>query len=190
MPVRVKKHHPALKHAGYSATGLLPGESAEEFEKLHRELVAELAPSGALENDVVTTAARLVWRKKNLETFRIAQFARGRYAQIEEEKVPEEREIFETFRNTIPVDPDVLEGAIRASEDQARKELGDKYRLVEIGEVATIDQLMKDLDVQDRLDAMIDKCLKRLLFLRGLKSISAAGSQAPQERLAGPSRAA
>ena len=33
---------------------------------------------------------------------------------------------------------------------------------------------MRDLEVQDRLDAMIDKCLKRLLFLRGLKSISAS----------------
>ena len=64
------------------------------------------------------------------------------------------------------------------------------YELVEIGEIASVDQLMKDLEVQDRLDAMIDKCLKRLLFLRGLKSISSASTSAPRERLAAPSKAA
>jgi hypothetical protein len=36
---------------------------------------------------------------------------------------------------------------------------------------------------------MIDKLLKRLLFLRGLKSISIASTSAPRERLAGLSRA-
>jgi hypothetical protein len=35
MAVRVKKIHPALKHGGYSATGLLPGEDPAAFEKLH-----------------------------------------------------------------------------------------------------------------------------------------------------------
>ena len=82
MSFHVKKHHPALKHAGYSATGILPGENPAEFEKLHRELIAEFNPNGALENDIVATMARLVWRKRNLETFRIAERARARCAQI------------------------------------------------------------------------------------------------------------
>ena len=86
--VQVKKHHPALKHAGYAATGILPGENPAEFEKLHRDLIAELGPNGALENDIVATMARLVWRKQNLETFRIAELARARYEQIRHEKVP------------------------------------------------------------------------------------------------------
>jgi hypothetical protein len=91
MPVQVKKHHPALKHAGYAATGILPGENLAEFEKLHRDLIAELGPNGALENDIVATIARLFWRKKNLKTFRIAELARARYAQITDEKVPEDK---------------------------------------------------------------------------------------------------
>jgi hypothetical protein len=193
MPVQVKKHHPALKHAGYAATGILPGENSAEFEKLHRDLIAELGPNGALENDVVATMARLVWRKKNLETFRIAELARSRYAQIMRERVPEDKIDYpeHTFGTVIEkVDPAVREAAIRAAVDQARKELGDAYGLVEIGEIASVDQLMKGLEVQDRLDAMIDKCLKRLLFLRGLKSISSASTSAPRERLAGPSKAA
>jgi len=38
-----------------------------EFEKLHRDLIAE--PNGLFENDIVATMARVLWRKQNLETF-------------------------------------------------------------------------------------------------------------------------
>jgi hypothetical protein len=43
--VRHKKHHSALKHGGYSALGLLPGESPTEFEQLHKRVIEEFAPS-------------------------------------------------------------------------------------------------------------------------------------------------
>ena len=36
----------------------------------------------------------------------------------------------------------------------------------------SIDKLMKDLAVEDRLDGLLDRCLKRLLFVRGLKSLN------------------
>lgn len=191
MPVQGKKYHPALKHAGYAATGILPGENPAEFEKLHRDLIAEFDPNGALENDIVATMAHLVWRKKNRGTFRIAELARAHYAQIIS-KVPQDKIDFPRLSETVieKVDPAVREAAFRAAEDQARKELGDAYELVKLDEIASVDQLMKDLEVQDRLDAMIDKCLKRLLFVRGLKSISSASTSAPRGRLAGPSKAA
>jgi hypothetical protein len=48
MSARVKKFHPALKYAGYSATGLLPGEDPAAFEELHQDLIAELQPDGPL----------------------------------------------------------------------------------------------------------------------------------------------
>jgi hypothetical protein len=43
-----------------SATRILPGESAAEFEKLHRELTAEFSPNGALEDEIVAAMTRLV----------------------------------------------------------------------------------------------------------------------------------
>jgi hypothetical protein len=46
MLTRLNKLHPALKHAGYSATTLLPGEDPAAFEKLHRALIHEFAPVG------------------------------------------------------------------------------------------------------------------------------------------------
>jgi hypothetical protein len=74
----------------------------------------------------------------------------------------------------------------RTAEDQVRKEFGPAYELAEID--ATLDRLMDDFEVRDRLDAMVERCLKRLLFLRRLKSISAA-SPSSMKPLAGPSRA-
>jgi hypothetical protein len=195
MPTLVNKIHPALKHGGYAATAILPGENRADFEKLHQSLIAELAPVGALEDDIVATMARFVWRKQNLATFRIAELARNRYSAIESRKLPN------TFFSTVfpgeEEDPAKRGAAIRAAEDEARKELGDIYELVEIGKTATVDRLLQDLEVEERLDAMIDKCLKRLLFLRGLKSLSTASSSAPpqpipepQRRIPGPTRAA
>src|SRR5271163_763486 len=87
MVVRVKKSSPAFKHGAYSAVTILPGESAAEFEKLHEELIAELAPSGALEHNIVATIAQLVWRRQNLRILRLATFARGRYSQIRQEEI-------------------------------------------------------------------------------------------------------
>ena len=72
---RVNRIHPALKHGAYSATAVLPGESRAAFEKLHRGLIAEFIPSGVLEDDIVMDMARLVWRKQNLGTLRIAERA-------------------------------------------------------------------------------------------------------------------
>jgi hypothetical protein len=138
MSIQVKKPHPALKHGGYSATNILPGEDSTAFEKLQRGLIAELSPTGVLEDDIVATITRLVWRKQNLAPVRRADLAR-------------------------------------------ESELG---------------RLLEDLGVEARLDALIDKCLKRLLFVRGLKSLPTASSSAPPQpipepqRIPGPTKAA
>jgi hypothetical protein len=174
MSVRFKKIHPALKHAGYSATALLPGEDRVAFEKLHRALIAEFMPAGALEEDIVADLARLIWRKQNLATFRIAQLADARREQIKDETVPRLE-----FRIPGDVDADEKEEARRAADEQARQELGDIHQLIDIGEPATIEGLMKELDVKERLDGMINRCLKQLLTVRGVKSLSSSTS-APQ----------
>jgi hypothetical protein len=55
--------------------------------------------------------------------------------------------------------------------------------LAGIGEQATVDRLLQDLGVEERLDALVDKYLERL-FLRGVKSsqgvlFSAAATRSP-----------
>jgi hypothetical protein len=77
MSVRFKKIHPALKHAAYSATTILPGEDRAAFEKLHRDLIAEFKPFGASEESIIAKLAHRLWRSQNLAIFRIAELARA-----------------------------------------------------------------------------------------------------------------
>jgi hypothetical protein len=83
-------------------------------------LIAELIPNGALEEDIVATMARLIWRKQNLSTFRIAELARGHCEQLMNELAPEHKPLF---------DPAEREAAIQTAENQARNELGPERRL-------------------------------------------------------------
>jgi hypothetical protein len=188
----VNKSHPALKHGGYSTITILPTESVAEFEKLHRDLISELVPNSALADDIVATIRRMVWRKRNLPTFRTAEVARFNYEIIMSREfsrmLPEE---------TLPPELQGRAGAyteadakkIEAINDVARKELGDDaYKLAHVGETATVSGLMNDLEVRERLNAIIERCLKRLLIVKELESILAPSSSLPSKRLAGSRR--
>jgi hypothetical protein len=187
MLTRLNKVHPALKHAGYSATTLLPGEDPAAFEKLHRALIHEFAPLGTLEEEIVADMARLTWRKQNLATFRIAQLAQKRHDEINAEKVPT-LDFCADDEDYLALREARREG-YQAAKEQAQQELGDTYELIDIGEPATIKGLMDELDIKERLDSLISKCLKQLLMVRGVKSLSAAPSSVPMPQISGPRKA-
>jgi len=184
MSNRIDRLHPAVKHGAYSATALLPGESPAEFEKLHRDLIAEFAPCGVLEDDIVMTMARLVWRKQNLTTLRIAERAQARRAAIVDEKLEVSFPLPLITRGSDEVDFKELR---RDAVSEAKKELGENYEFVEIGAAATFDGLRNELEIQERLDAAINRCLKQLLMVRGVKSVTAAPPSAAK-RITGPSK--
>jgi hypothetical protein len=180
-----KRVPPALRHGAYSATALLPGENRSEFEKLHREITTELCPNGALEHDIIFTIARLVWRKQHLTTCRKAELAQKRLSAILSRCHDDEE------RASFPSRFDVIvKERKQAAEDEARVEFGQEYKFVEIGDAATLHGLNCELEVQGRLDAEIDKCLKRLLLLQGLKTLRAAPSSSPSQLLTAPTNAA
>jgi len=182
MANRAKKPWPALKHGFYSTTAVLPGEDRVAFEKLHKDLKNELAPNGALEDDIIANMARLIWRKRNLATFKIAELAKMRDEEIWNERKPKELDDpLERFRLNEARHAE-FEAAIEAAENQSRKELRDTYELVEYNDLVTFDELSSELDMHERLDTMIDRCLKRLLFVRGLKSISGGSASASSSK--------
>jgi len=187
--VRVKKLYPALKHGGYSATGLLPGEDPAAFEKLHQDLRLEYCPDGPLQEDTVRDIARWTWRKQNLGTFRIAEAARERASAIRSEMIPSTTPPFDFPLLGVP-DPADVKAATEAAEAQARKELGEDYKFVEMGDLATATQMLADLEVEERLNAMIDRLLKRLWMLKASKSLSPTASSTTLPRLSAPKKAA
>jgi hypothetical protein len=163
----IKKFHPALKHGAFSATAILPGEDPAAFRDLHQKVIAELNPVGALEEDIVATIARLLWRKQNIATLRRAELALEHHSKIQVQKLAPWEDLTQSGISSAE-----REAATKAAELQAQDELGETYALVELGETATVDRLLQDLTLEERLEARIDKCLKRWVLLRGVKSLS------------------
>ena len=189
MSIRIDRLHPAVKHGAYSVTAVLPGESPAEFDKLHRGLIAEFAPTGVLEDDIVMTIARLVWRKQNLATLRIAERAQSRRAKILREKEEDLEPVLFGSVAAAAKDREEQRQAKRDADSEAQEELGESYEFVEIGSAATFSGLTSELEIQERLDAAIAKCLKQLLMVRGVKSITAAPPSAAKG-ITGPPKAA
>lgn len=59
----------AFKHGAFSEFAILPGENAEEFERLHQSLIMEWSPVGALEEEVVLTLAQCIQQKRRAERY-------------------------------------------------------------------------------------------------------------------------
>jgi hypothetical protein len=151
---RVRKNRPALKHGGYSRTPVLANEDFFEFEIHYRAVMSELRPNGALETDIVRDIAVLIWRKKNLESLRQRHRLAALYSDARSSDFQRELEQMEPEK-------------LQALEEQTRQAI--------IAEATTIDRLMENLAVEERIQAMIDR-FKRLLLLRGLKSLPSSSS--------------
>jgi hypothetical protein len=175
MSANTKKLPPALKHGAFSATTILPGESASEFKELHQSIIAELNLEGVLEHEVGLSVAHRIWRKKHLAIFLTAEHAQARFTDIQ-------MSLQEAGAT------DLFEEARPAAEKQARQELGEAYSLVEIGEGVTLDSLARQLAILERLDRGIEADYKRLLLVRGVKSLSVAPKPVARERFPAPDR--
>ena len=177
-----KRIPPALKHGIYSAIGLLPTEDPVEFEEFKQEIFDDYKPVGRSEQNIVTEIARLQWRIEHLSTYGVAMRARERHRAIcSELDPPSARGSFPPLLGfeepeSEPRSPEELEALRKSMAKEARTELGPAIELVEIGDVATIEYLEKELGIRERLHGMIARLEKRLLYLRGIKSISASSA--------------
>jgi hypothetical protein len=99
---------------------ILPGEDPTAFQKLHRELIVELLPNGLLEHNIVATIARLVWRKHNLATFRLAELVREHRNAIRSKRIAA---VDKRYRRD-PFPPPIKELVPRLLEQSKVDELG------------------------------------------------------------------
>jgi hypothetical protein len=180
----MRKHNrhlpPALKHGVYSGIGLLPTEDPAEFAKFKQQILDDYKPIGRSEELIVEEIARLLWRLQHLPTYGVAIRARDLHSAIYSKLnlSPEWSFPFQLETEPDPRSPEEIEAARKSAEKQARTELGAAIELVNIGDVATIEYLEKELSIRERLHGMITRLEKRLLYLRGIKSISSSSSAA------------
>jgi hypothetical protein len=175
---------PALKHGAYSDTTVLPGEDPAAFKRLQDDVIAEFAPAGPLEEDIIESIASLMWRKQNLVTYRSAARARDQHSAILAKYAPHFDYRF-NLAAPDPRSPAEIHADQKAAEEEAKNALGEAFQFVTLGKIGTIERLLEDLAVIDRLDGMIERYVKRLLLVRGAKSISApAAPEAHSRRLA------
>jgi hypothetical protein len=67
----------ALKTGAYSSMIVLPGESEEDFEKLHEQFMNDFIPSDVAESAMVYELAGLTWKKLRIEKLEHAAFIRS-----------------------------------------------------------------------------------------------------------------
>jgi hypothetical protein len=172
MPLKI---HPALRHGLYSALSVLPGEDYAAFQKLCQQLVEEYAPSGVSEVELVQYIARLIWRKKHLCTYRLAYLARRHRDEVVEERMRRS-----SGRSPLPKDVEAQarreDQAREETEQEVREELGPQADLLEF--THDDEMLMHDLDLYEKLDAMIARSIKQLLLVKGLKTVAGLGPSA------------
>jgi hypothetical protein len=167
--------YPALKHGGYSGMTLLPGEDEAEFQKLHEAVIAEYDIDGPSEHAIALKFAHATWREQHLEIYGYAAQARKRHSEILSELMPPPLQQWDSSGRSVPAvqwDPEKVSKAEKAAEKQARKELGSAWRLVEMGDVLTLDHLYKEEEIAERMSRRKERLLKQLLLVKGVKSMS------------------
>jgi hypothetical protein len=207
------KSPPALKHGVFSAAKILPGEDPKEFAKLLADVRAELHPSGPIEDEHVLTIASVLWRKRRLAIFQKAARARRLYAPVfehahepgwdedsalmrhhmkrlkefcEDSRVDlEEHESINLFNSGLNAAAESMSKLLGRSGKEVQEEERIYYALAKMGESATPEYLVKLLDLEERLDATLERAFKRLMQCKSLKAM-VLGPEQPQLQIAAP----
>jgi hypothetical protein len=174
---------PALMHGCYSSLTVLPTEDEVAFDELHRDLVAEYNPVGRSEEIIISNLAKLTWRRENLVTYRLAEIVNRRHSSIYFALRPPCPMPLLKLSGVETRSPEELKALRKEADEQAQRELGPALELTKVSDIATPDQMLKELSLIERLDGMIARCLKQLLLARGVKSISAAPAEPSQTQL-------
>jgi hypothetical protein len=126
-----------------------------------------------------------MWRRQNLSTYGLAECARREHSRIyaclsppfEPWVQPFEPLLLSGVQPPKRRSPEELDALREKADKEAQVQLGEALELVEAGDVTKTDHLLNELSIMERLDQMIDRCLKQLLLVKGLKSISSPSAE-------------
>lgn len=154
----------------------MPGEDPAAYEKLKKSLFAEYNVSGCSEESTMTSIAKTMWQLQRLGVYEHVQFLRaGLGPKSSGELKNSMKEAIENFMikigRSIPVDslPDVSTVPV-PPEEKSKDEL-----LLELGDLVTLDHLDKELEVENKLMAKLDRLFKRFFQIKAMKPLIGLG---------------
>jgi hypothetical protein len=162
----------ALKHGAFSKILFLPGEDPAEFDVLRSGLISEYRPEGKSEEETIEEIARTMWVGRRTGVYQHVKYLwikAKRAANLE--AVNEQRK--RIFKQP-PLDPPKAPQNV----DEA---------LLDLGEILSFDHLAKELDVDAKLHAKVDRLFKRLFASKAMKQMAGlSGSQVIEGTTAPP----
>jgi len=150
----------ALKHGAFSEILILPGEDAEEFEKLKKGLFAEYNPSGASEEFTMMAIAKAHWQEMRLSLYQRGQLLRQRLDLLAPGWDPMES-MYTSWGNA------ARENTIAPADDKSVDEA-----LLELGKLLTLEYLDKELEVETKIQSKLDRLYKRFFHMRAAKQMA------------------
>lgn len=168
----------ALKHGAYSKLVMLPGEDPAAFEALQQSLFDEYKPAGPSETSTMTSIAKTLWQLQRLGLYEHVQYlkARGNPSSFANGKNPitEALQQFRAKHGLIdPKSPPEVPTVPEPPKEKSNDEL-----LLELGNFATVGHLDKELEVEMKLLAKLDRLLKRYFQIRAMKPLIGLGDPA------------
>jgi hypothetical protein len=197
------KKRNALKHGANATEVMLWSERYEDYEQLRTELYLEFAPSGSTEEYLVRTLLDLRWRRRRLDCYdqitmqkQLNEIRELNEASREIEKLAavasefEEADSVEKVEAILseldPEDSEVIRshwpleaGAdpvawySKIQKDLARWTIERHEGADEFVKIFDLDTFDDDLARLERLDAMIDRTIKRLMQVKTMKQMHA-----------------
>ena len=154
----------------------MPGEDPAAYEKLKKSLFAEYNVSGCSEESTMTSIAKTMWQLQRLGVYEHVQFLRaGLGPKSSGELKNSMKEAIDNFMikigRSIPEDslPDVSTVPV-PPEEKSKDEL-----LLELGDLVTLDHLDKELEVENKLMAKLDRLFKRFFQIKAMKPLIGLG---------------
>ncbi len=195
------KKRNALKHGANATEVMLWSERYEDYEQLRAELYLEFSPSGSTEEYLVRTLLDLRWRRRRLDCYdqitmqkQLNEIRENNERSRHIEEIAEVASEFEgadtaekveaIFSGLHPEDTDVIRSlwpfeaeadpaawGTKMREDVARWTRKRHEGPDEFVKVFDLDTFDDDLARIERLDAMIERTIKRLMQIKTMKQM-------------------
>ncbi len=164
----------ALKHGAFSEVLILLGEDPAAFEKLKQRLFAEYNVSGCSEESTMTSIAKTIWQLGRLGIYEHVQFLR---AQGSSSPYPGglKNPISDSISKFLAAKGLTDTSAKAPAEEVPPKEKTTDERLLELGDFVSLGHLDKELDVENKLMAKLDRLLKRFFHIKAMKPMVGLG---------------